>query len=233
MALKTLSQLRNGARRRADMEDDGNFVDDPEATDYVNDGIGDLFDLMIDGDSASLFAINAPTLTKVGDNAYSLPSDFYRLVSIDLFVGGRYFSGVPGDVRHLARMASRPPDKREFRYFLRFSPTTGAKQVFVFPELDVANIAIVYLPEGPTLVNDSDTFDGLNMWSEYVEVAAAIEMLIKDEQDTTALEFKLRRLEKRIRDHIRDIDVGLPAQIRDVAHIYEDDRFLRDPLPRP
>ena len=215
------------------MDDDGNFVTDVELTDYINQGISSLYDLMIDGDSESLFAINAPILTQVGTNSYALPADFYRLVSLDLFVGGYYRHGTPGNVRELARMAANPPLEEKFRYFIRWLPGLALKQLFIYPEVDEANLALVYVPEPPVLSADTDTFDGLNNWHEYIQVRAALIMVAKQEQDTTALEMRLRELAARIRDHIRDIDVGIPKQISDVAHIYEDHLDHHDHLPRP
>ena len=233
MATRTLVELRTDARRKADMEDDGNFISDAELTDYVNESIADLYDLMIDGETSQLFAKNAPILVQVGTNSYELPSDFYRLTSIDLQVGGFYIPGIPGDARETARLASNPPTEQHFKYFVRWDLTTGRKFVFIYPEIDENNLAIVYVPEAPTLVTDTDPVDGPNRWHEYIAVDAAIKMLQKQEQDTTALEFRLRRLEARIKDHIRDIDVGIPQQIRDLAHVYEHSDTFHDHLPRP
>ncbi len=213
------------------MEDDGNFVSDAELNDYANEGISNLYDMMVDG-AAKIFSVNAPILTVVGDNSYSLPSDFYRLVSIDISIGGRYFPGTPGDIRDLARMASNPPIEEEFRYYLRHDMADGSWELFAFPILTAANLAVVYVPEAPTLVNDTDVVSGPNRWHEHIEVVAALMMRSKENKDTTSLEFKKRDLEKRIMDHIRDIDVGTPAQIRDLAAVYDDRPFL-DRLPRP
>ena len=188
---------------------------------------------MIDGDSEALFSINAPTLTQVGTNSYQLPDDFYRLVSIDLKVSGRYHPGQPGEVRELAYMADDPPEARNFRYFIRFNMASGLRSLFIYPEIDESQLAIVYVPEAPLLVADTDTFNAPNQWHEYVIVSAAIKMNSKKEKDTTALEFQRRNLEKRIMEHIRDIDTAMPRQIREVAHIVENQHIFRDNHPRP
>ena len=223
MALKTLAQLRNQARSRADMEDDGNFVDDAEANDYVNESVSSLFDILADGDSSQTFAVSAPVLSQIGTNAYALPGDFYKLLSLDLFIGGRYIPAVPADVRQMASLAADPPQKEDLRYILRFDMSTGGRFVYVFPEVDPSALSVVYIPEPTVLVSDTDTFEGMNNWVEFVVVDAALKMLQKQEQETGPLQASRDRLVRRIRDHVRDIDQGTPAKIRDVSHLYDND----------
>ena len=232
MATKTLLELRTGARRRADMEEDDLFVTNTEATDYVNQSISALWDEMIDGDAENLFAIHAPVLTAAGDNSYLLPADFYRLVSIDFDKNGIYYPGTPGDPRHLALMAVEPPLEEHFRYYIRFNPDNAGRRLFTYPALDVSKLAVVYVPEAPALSADTDTFDAPNNWHEFVMIDAGIRMKIKEGDDPADLKGQRNEILSRIRDHIRNIDVGTPETIRDIADDVPRHRHLRYRYPR-
>jgi len=228
---RTLAELRVDARRRADMSDDGNFISDAEANDYINESISALWRVLTDGDNARLFAQHAPILTQIGDNQYELPSTFFKLVSVDLKVSGKYNPLLPADVREVAQLAADPPDQRDGRYRLAFDSSTGKMSLYIYPAIDENNLAVVFVPEPTVLTADGSTVYFPNHWYEFVAVDAAIKMLQKEESDTTALEFKRKSLMETVADHIRDMDSGLPDRIRDIDGLFED-RFYWFPRSR-
>jgi hypothetical protein len=211
------------------MEEDDAFITTSEANDYINESVSELYDILSDGASAQIFAINAPVLTQTGTNAYLLPSDFYKLVSVSINVGGIYFPGLPGDERLYAELASDPPEQEEFRYYIRTNLSTGASHLFIFPEIDETKLAVVYIPSPPVLTLDTDALHLPTRWHEYIALSSAVKMLQKQESDTTALEFQKKLTEDRIKDHIREIDSGIPQQIRDIEYLYERTGFNLTP----
>lgn len=217
MALKTLLELRTGSRQRADLEEDGNVIDDVEANDYVNESVAELWDLVVEGDGAQLFAKNAPILTKTGDNSYILPSDFYKLVSVSYSTGGEYVQGQPFDSAETAVVAANPPTPENFVYSLRLGTLALEDHIFTFPALDEDKLAVVYIPESPILSADTDSVDGINYFHSFVMYSAASKMVDKVGLDSTHLLLRLRRLEERIRHHIRTLDGHYPAVIREVS----------------
>ena len=77
---KTLLQLREGSRARADMIYDSDAIDDQEVNSYVNESYHELFDLITAADDARQFTVNATIPPQVGDYSFRLPYDFYRVV---------------------------------------------------------------------------------------------------------------------------------------------------------
>lgn len=227
--LKTLADLRTEARQRANMEDDGNFVSDSEWKSYIQQGVASLYDILIDADDSKYLAKNAPVLTKVGQFAFELPQDFYRLISVDYFASGSYCRATEAKVEEYATLAARQPPISAPEYYIRGQFGTGAKHLFIFPDsVDGANLAIVYIPTPPILDADTDDFDAISDWHEYIIVYAAILALTKEESDTSPLEVQLNRLTKRLRNAMKDINVGEPKTVRDLnAKRNRRRRFLR------
>ena len=86
MASPTLLQLRTRTRERANMEN-STFVSDSELSRYINYSINDLRDKMIIKTGEEYFAdIEAYTLVD-GQEEYTLPTDFYKRVSIHIVTG--------------------------------------------------------------------------------------------------------------------------------------------------
>lgn len=214
--LYTLAELRTRVRQTADMEDDGNFITDSELNGYINESIAELYDLILDNESGEVFVKNHVIPTQVGTYSYELASDFYKLSSVHYYSGGDYHPAFPTDPRRYAELAANPPDQTCPEYYLRFNPTTGAKQLFVFPEVDENNLAITYMPFAPIMETDDATWDGFNGWEEFAVVSSAIKCLEKQEQDTAALQLRLQRLEKRVKSHSAYMDTGLPDTIKRV-----------------
>jgi len=231
MASRTQVQLRDDARYRADSHSD-NAASDAELNDYLNESISDLYDLMLSADSHHVFSKNAPVLTSIGDNSYSLPSDFYKLRGVDLYSGGLYRHGRPIDPRETATMAADPPQESRFVYDVRFDPALGNWYLFTYPAVPVANLAVVYVPEPPTLSADSDAFYGPSRWHEYVATDTAIKILVKIDEDSGPLRARLDRVRERVLAHMKSLDNSTPSTIRRVAHVFDDDHLFGE-LPRP
>jgi hypothetical protein len=87
MRLVTVSDLATRARRAADMEASA-FVTDAEVRGYVNDGLTELWDLLVGAYGEDYF-LQQSTFTLSGSaETVALPSDFYKLRGVDLALSG-------------------------------------------------------------------------------------------------------------------------------------------------
>lgn len=216
--IKTLKQLREAARARADMIDDSGAVTDAEADDYVNQAYHELYDLITMADEAKLFAVNAFELPQVGEtNEFALPDSFYRLVSMHVLVSGRYVAGVPADPSSYAELAAAGTNLSSYRYFIRWNINTGTRSMFVFPKPTSETLAVTYWPQPRELSLDNHMLDNPASWLELVIVSAAIRMIDKVERDATPLLLAKRRLEERIRRAVYASDFHRPRAVLDTV----------------
>lgn len=218
---KTLIQLREGGRQRADMARDSDAVDDLEANVYVNEAYHELYDLITSADDARLFTVNATIPPQVGKHSFRLPYNFYRVVSVHVRRGEHYVSALPADPSRYAELADNPANRiGRPMYFIRWDINTGERFVFVFPAPAPEALAITYWPQPAELSLDSDSVDNPASWLEFVMVSVGIRMLDKVERDATALLLAKRQLEARIRKAVYASDFNSPRMIRDLSYRY-------------
>lgn len=218
--MKTLVQLRDGARERADMTLDSAVISDALANEFVNEAWHELYDLIVSADDARLFAKNATNPPSVGTFSFRLPFDFYRMVSLHVRHGEYYIPGIPADPAQYAELADNWYDYAAPKYFVRWDPNTGERFVFIFPDPGSRPVAITYFQQPKVLSVDSDSLDNPASWLEYVQVGAAIRMLTKIERDATAMIYLQDILAERIETSVHEMDFSGPRRIRDVAYRY-------------
>lgn len=216
---KNLSQLRTEVRQKADIENDGNHISDDEVNGYINDSIRTLHSLLVDGTDGQLFAKNAGVLNKIGTYSYQLPSDFSALVSVDVRAQGRYIRSFEADPQDYAQLTDLQlwAHWMPRRHFLRWSLAQGRAELFIFPEPNAtADVAVQYVPTAPTLGSDTTALTWPAFWEQWVVFDAAIQCCNKAENlaQANALGIERERTEKRIRDHIKSMNVGEPRTIR-------------------
>lgn len=82
----TLPEIREAVRQRADMVN-SEFVSDAELSSYVNQSLFGLYDLLVTTYGEDYFVEEASVATD-GTEFVDLPDDFYKLLGVDLLVGG-------------------------------------------------------------------------------------------------------------------------------------------------
>ena len=87
MRLSTVSELESRARRAADMEA-SSFVTDAEVRGYVNDGLAELWDLLVGAYGEDYFLQQATFTLASASETTALPADFYKLRGVDLALSG-------------------------------------------------------------------------------------------------------------------------------------------------
>lgn len=210
----TLLELRNRSRQRSDMET-SDLVSDSELNGYINSSIAELHDLLVSAYGADYFLSEHSFTTGPSTTDYALPADFYKLKGVDVRIqNNNWFSVRPFNFNERNRnqdltwgLLTGPSIRyRLMGSNLKFSPapdTTYAARIW-------------YVPKATVLVADSDSYDDLNQYAEYVVVDAAIKMLQKEESDVSVLMTQKAALKRRLEEMAGDRDVGQPGTVSDI-----------------
>lgn len=194
MATVTLAQMATRVRQTADLEVDGGFISAAELNGHINRACWALDDMLHatwEGYFTKEVAVN------LSGGSHLLPTDFYKLVGVDVKnVGGYWFTLQPFAESSRAAMRNRASGPAEGTFYQVRSGT-----LVLLPALaETVQAMIVYYPQMPALVLDTDTRNYPNGWEQWAVLQAAMLCLAKEERDSTAVE-KLWALEdKRIRD---------------------------------
>ena len=222
----TLGELMIAVRQRADMLPNGYspttngtdyFVTDTELVSYINQSYFELYDLMISSYGANYFVKQPPySFTTDGTSSqFALPSDFYKLLGVDLQLSANAFCNIM-PFEFVERNRFTAPNLQSFlgrtnlRYRLNgdnlwLTPIPAGGQV----------IQVWYVPRLQTLTSTSATADGISGWTEYIIVDAAIKCLAKEESDVSVLMAQKQALTVRIQAMSDSRDVGSPHKVGD------------------
>ena len=225
MATFTESDLRTRARRRADMEN-SSFVSDAEIQDYLNSSISELHDFMVKSYEdyfVSEQTYNAPIAT----GGANLPDDFYKAL------GGDYNSGgITSTLRAYSfteRNIYNTPYAAIDRLAEPMYKVEGSKIKLIPTNSQSGTITLYYVPlptQFSSTVTEIETI--IPGYEEYVVVATAIRMLMKEESDTRQLELEKNQLASRIIRALSPRDTSGSFAIRDVRKgRFRDDFILR------
>lgn len=217
----TLAQIRTQARQRADMEV-SQFVTDSELTSYVNASIAELYDILVSR-FEDYYILDTTATVANGADTITLPADFYKLKGLDYDVGGGQYETVRS-FQFIERNETYDPGFGTFPR-MRYR-VLGPVLKLTPPDFAPGNYRIWYIPRFASLVNDTDTFDGINGWTEYVIVDCAIKMLNKEESDAGPFREQKQKLLDRIEAMATDRDAGEPQTIVDLSTVNFNQRRL-------
>jgi hypothetical protein len=225
MATYTESDLRTRARRRADMEN-STFVTDAEIQDYLNSSISELHDYMVKSYEdyfVSEQTYNAPLAT----GGANLPDDFYKALGVDYDSGG--ITSTLKAYSFTERNVYNTPYAVIDRLAEPMYKIEGTKIKLIPGNSQSGTITLHYVPLATqfssTVTEIENVIPG---YEEYVVVATAIRMLMKEESDVSALERERQQLASRIIRAISPRDVSGSFAIRDVRKgRFRDDFILR------
>lgn len=212
----TLLELRTQARQRANMEN-SQFITDSELNSYINNSCTELYDLLI-AKYEDYHATTANIPIVVGTDSYALPTDFYKLLGVDLVVDAQ------------GNAVTLKPFMFAERNAYRFTPTWNVVGLaYLRYHMIDSNIRFVPVPNSPQTVKlwyipaltklsaDADVLDGVSGWEEYVIVDAAIKMISKEEGATDALMIQKEALKKRIEMMAANRDPGSASRVSDTT----------------
>lgn len=215
-SLVTLQSLIDSAKDRSDMEN-SNFISTAQWTKYINSAAKELYDILI----AKGLNYNIMNTTLVVDginDTFYLPSDFYKLMGIDYYVGGLLTPMTRFEFLDRNRF-------QEYETIVQYQ-LIGNNNILFRPLPPAQTMVLWYSPVIDTLSNMNDTIDGVHGWEEYIIVRAAMWALQKEESDTTNLKQDLMFLKERIEEMAENRDQGLPARVTDARRV----QYFRDPV---
>lgn len=216
----TLGQIRLQAQQRADRQN-SNFVGLAEWNTYINQSAFELYDLLVT--TYEDFYVKAPYtfMTDGTTSQYNLNvliPDYYKLMGVDLglpsntnaYVTLRKFDFIERNRFIYPQLTSQALGFFNLRYRL-----VGSTLMFIPIPSAGQSIKLWYVPRMTQLLKDTDILDGVNGWTEYVIVDAAIKALEKEESDTSVLAAQKQMLLDRIQSTAMNRDVGQPDTISD------------------
>lgn len=208
----TLSQFKTRAREASDQEG-SLFVSDSELTTYINSSAQELYDLLVSS-FTDLYTVLSASQTPTVTAAITLPTDFYKLRGVDYQISTSEWV----DVQQFSFQERNNNNSLAFGSFSRLTDVryrlTGSS-ILLTPENKALNstFRIWYVPVMSELVDDTDTFNGINGWEQYIVIDAAIKMLNKEESDSSNLVLQKKQLKERIETMAQNRDAANPEVI--------------------
>lgn len=215
MSAISLATLRRLVRERADMVDSDFIADDSTGLDrWINEGCAILHEKLVTayGDEYIESALDFAVTT--GQEDQTLAVRAMKLYEVDYRSG----SGT-GPTRTLLRYSrgNRNSHRNTIDGELPAYKLSGPTTLRLLPAPSSAGrIYIKYAPEFTDLSADSDTVNFPNKWEKYVVVYAAIQALEKEESPTAALEAKLEKWDRDLKEIAENRDLNQPLQTVDV-----------------
>ena len=236
---RTLAQLRTDALRKADFQNVDTYVDiglTGEVTDYVNESIAALWDILIASGGHEWYISSDDVTTDIDSPVIGLPTDFYILKGIDLVEGDVIRSLTPfmwGERDKYTRglVVAEGGRPAQYRVGGVVSGATGVYTpvVTILPTPQSAyTLRVWYIPHAPVLNADTDVWDGFNGWEEYVTTDVALKLLEKEQNPISeALAVRKAGIEERIRGLSMEHDRGGSESILVTDDFLEDLEHLR------
>lgn len=203
--LVTLASLRSQAQQRAHMEN-STFVSNSEWNTNLNNSATELYDILTRV-FEDYYLKQAQFSVNTGQFIFPLPSDFYKLSTIDEVIGGSIQTDGTTGTLYVSGQA------------VTVKPFNIQDRNSYVPPMGLSSILMGYIPSMPALVSDTDTFDGINGWEEYIVIDAAIKALVKEESDATDLGAQKAAIMDRIKRSAPNRDAGGPIMMTDVTKI--------------
>ena len=211
----TLAELKEQARQRSDMEN-SEFVSDAELTQYINSSLAELHDLLIAAYNED-YVMNEHIFASTSAIQYDLPADFYKLRGVDVR------QNTTGNWATVKRFNFNRRNEQQNAYtwnmlglpYMEYRLVGSKIRFNRTPDVTV-QFRIFYYPAAPKLVLDTDAYDDVNGFAEYVVVDAAIKMMQKEESDVRVLLAQKSALAERIRAMAAGRDANEPASVTDI-----------------
>lgn len=222
MTAVTLATLRTRARERADMPVAGFVPDTATGIDaWINEGVQRLHEKLVEA-YASDYMERGSNFITIGQDIITLPSDFYKLLGVDLNSSdGTVVTLQPfvRGMRNVYRNSTNDGLGYETRYKL-----AGPNSLRLLPVLPSGTTGTLwYNPVATVLVLTTDIVDFPNGWERYVVLYAAIQMKMKQESDTRDLRFELEKMEAELKDLADRRDLSAPSHAVDVDQVMASD----------
>lgn len=220
MAAISLTTLRARVREKADMPVAGFVADNATSLDlFINEGIELLHDKLVQAYAGDYVEKSSAFTYSSGD--ISLPTDFYKLLGVDLNAASGTLTLNPYNRRE--RNAYK--NTGTFGIFgavpaYKLSSVggisgTGALRLLPAPATGATGV-IWYAPTAATLAAGSDVINFPGGWEKYVVAYATIQCFLKEEAETTTWERTIAAWDKELKEIMENRDAGAPQHSVDV-----------------
>lgn len=170
-----------------------------------------VYDFRGDGDNCFLTVGTETTTTVVTPHPCTLPSDFFKLLGVDVQVNGYWKTLEPLD---WSRRGSYYNNLGFWADSSNIVYSIEGPIIRLFPEPQFSYpVRVWYVPYCTVMDKDTDYFDGINGWEHYVVLDTAISMLAKEESDTRPLMAERAEIESLIDELSSSRDEGAPWRI--------------------
>lgn len=226
----SLGELRLRSQQAADRVN-SNFLTLSEWNFNINQSAKEYYDLLITAYEDYYIAPRVLFTTDGSSYQYDLPNGqnysgaqaFYKLYGVDCgldnsnnaWITLKKFDFIQRNAYVFPQVNSTFLGVFNMRYRV-----LGSKIEFIPTPSGNQTIGLWYFPRCTTLLADTDILDGVNGWSEYVIVDAAIKALRKEESDSTLLNEQKMMLKQRIEQAAQNRDAGAPDTISDTRASY-------------
>lgn len=170
----TLLTVRTKVRQRTHYEQ-SQFVTDSELNGWISDSYRELYDLLVAAFEGSFYYTSTDFTLASGliVATISVPSDFYHLTGVDWVINQ------PDQFQTLRRVLFTERNSGKQGYELR------GNSIYLLPYTWAAGktFRVHYVPAPTSLVNDSDQFDGVNGWEDYIIADVCIKVCAKSGED--------------------------------------------------
>jgi len=228
MAAITESKLVERVRQRADMESN-DFVSDLEVQTYINAGISELHDILIQTYGQDYYVSSKTFNTAAGTDTYPIHSstsgpnisNFYKLRGVDAKVNGSdYFTLSPFNFNERNIYKNWGSWSLLGLTNIRYR-MVGSDIVFTPQPDNVTEVKIWFIPtaqqfDSATPATSTTTFADINGYAEYVVIDAAIKCLQKEESDVQVLMAQKQAMKRRIEEAANNRDAGSPLYVSDI-----------------
>jgi hypothetical protein len=224
MAAITESALVTRVRQRADMESNL-FVSDIEVQTYINAGIAELHDILIQTYGQDYYINSTTFTTSANVDSYNISTnigtDFYKLRGVDAQLNGQnYFTLRPFNFNERNLYQSWGSWSLLGLTNVRYR-MVGGNLVFTPIPSTNTSVRVWYIPtaqkfDSTTPATSTTTFDDINGYAEYVVLDAAIKCLQKEESDVQGLMYDKQQMKRRIEEAANNRDAGSPLTVSDI-----------------
>lgn len=229
--MSTRIELREQIRRVADIEDDGNHITNDEIDEDLNSSLSALWAVLVDASNGSLFSKLMANPHQIGDNAYQMPSDYMRLVSVDVYRNNQYTHSVEADQQRYAQLSQLAIRGLVFyQHYMQWSKDNRWYELFIFPSPEPEELFVRYIPTAPQLSMDTEELGMPADWSRWAVYDVAIKCNIKEETDPAPVMMEREKIEQRIINDVKSHSVAQVKTIRDVASWEDGGRFALPPI---
>ena len=203
-----VSDLITGTRQKADMQNSA-FVTDSEILGYLNSGWQKLYGLIVQ--RFENYYIDQTTIALMTNTSeYPLPSDFFKMLGIDLNVGSGVYTLRPWSFNERNKASQSAIDSPS-RYII-----VGNKVKFV-PTPSNNHTATVYYVPMPTALTLLGSIELPPYGEEYLTSKAGVDCKQKEESDPSVLMAQEQEAERFLLEVLANRDNGLPMRMTDTS----------------